>query len=530
MKKHHTNLRSTMSTLRHAALFSVSLLMLCAVGCSKDNDEDGDEGNGGVASPTYYKLTAANANMPCPGTILTQYTDAPAGSDISKLIDDNPSTKYVTYHDRVTLNWIGDTRITVNSYSITSAADAPEGDPKAWAFYGSDDNRKWVQLDAQEDQNFSGRKETKKYVINNTTEYKYYRLNILGNHGAKFTQMAELIFTAPAFAGDIDDLMPKSGGNTHVNGHVMGSQHRQADLPTTPERLAWLKDPANEPNTFAKLEWNYFVAGNLYPFGKPMPADINQHSIGDCCLLAAMGSLAYMYPDFIKSIVKNNGDQTFTVNLYDPDGKSIEVGVSNYFVGDSKNLNACSGKDGRPTWATIIEKAIIKWFQAFRNTSDIGGIGTEYATAIITGNGSSFAFYPGVLSATDLQRAVTVSLKRGQMVVGGFSQNDVPINNKYKTVSSHAYTFFLPSDNTTLFVMRNPWGTVPSVNGGYDGSGDGLLPIKNDGVIPPLIDVRIMEPGAAAKYGVGVNLGPYTPPSYAPSPMRVAPHLLRTGE
>lgn len=510
--------------IKKGFLFPVLLLSLCAVSCSGDEEE-----GGGVPSPTYFKLDAPNANMPCAGTLMTQYSDAPAGSEIGKLLDNNPGTKYVTYHNSVTLSWTGVTRITVKSYSLTSAADAPEADPKSWTFSGSDDNRKWVVLDTQEAQTFTGRKQAKVYEVENETEFKYYKLSISSNNGANYTQFAELSFAAPASAGDIDDLMPKASGSTHLDNHVMGSQHKESDLEASPEKLAWLKDASKEPNTFGGMEWNYFVVGNLYPFGKPSPADVNQHSIGDCCLLAVMGSLAHMYPDFIKSIITDNGDQTFEVQLYDPEGKPIKVGVSNLFVGDSNNIGACSGKNGKPTWSTVLEKAIIKWFQAFRNTPDIGGIGTEYVAAIITGNGSSFAFAPGVLSATDLQRAVTVSLKRGKLVVGGFSQNGVPINNQYKTVNAHAYSFFLPSDNTTLFVMRNPWGAVPRLDDSLDGRGDGLLLIKNDNKIPPLIDVRIMEPGAAAKFGSGINLPPYTPPAFAPMPVRVAPHLLRSG-
>ena len=512
------------SLSRNGAMVSILLLSLCTVGCSDDDDDKV------VRSPIYQTLGADNVNMPCAGTIQTIYTDSPAGSEIGKLVDNNPDTKYVTYHNSVTFTWIGETRIAVTSYSLTSASDHQEGDPKSWTLSGSDDNSKWVVLDKQENQSFTSRKQEKKYAVNNETEYKYYKLNIQSNNGAKYTQIAELSFSALAFAGDIDDLMPKSAGNTHVDNHVMGSQHRSADLPVTPERLAWLKDPSKEPTPFGGMSWDHFGTDNIFPFGDPCPADINQHSVGDCCLLAAMGSLSYMYPDFIKSIIKVNSNHTFTVTLYDPNGDPIEVGVSTLFIGDGKNLGACSGKNGKPVWSTILEKAVMKWFQAFRNTADIGGIGTEYAAAIITGNGSSFAFYPGVLSAADLQRAVTVSIRRGMMVVGGFSQSDVSINNQYKTVSSHAYTFSLTPDNTTMFVMRNPWGGAPRwIDGSVDGKDDGLLMIKNDNVIPQLIDLRIMQPGAAASFGSCIDLGPYTPPSFAPRPMRIAPHLLNSG-
>ena len=78
--------------------------------------------------------------------------------------------------------------------------------------------------------------------------------------------------------------------------------------------------------------------------------------------------------------------------------------------------------------------------------------------------------------------------------------------------------------------MRNPWGLLPLVAGGYsDGKEDGLLEIKNDKVIPPVIDLRIMDAGAAAGYAIKGNLEPYTPPSYALSPMRIASKVLNVG-
>jgi hypothetical protein len=68
--------------------------------------------------------------------------------------------------------------------------------------------------------------------------------------------------------------------------------------------------------------------------------------------------------------------------------------------------------------------------------------------------------------------------------------------------------------------MRNPWG----------GEGDGVLNIPNNSVIPPLIDLRIVNPGKAAKYAKGLP-GPYTPPYLSPSQqsIRVSQELLNSG-
>ncbi len=45
--------------------------------------------------------------MPCGGTLWTQYSDAPVGSEVGKLVDNDLDTKYVTYHSNVNINWNG---------------------------------------------------------------------------------------------------------------------------------------------------------------------------------------------------------------------------------------------------------------------------------------------------------------------------------------------------------------------------------------------------------------------------------------
>ena len=86
-------------------------------------------------------------------------------------------------------------------------------------------------------------------------------------------------------------------------------------------------------------------------------------------------------------------------------------------------------------------------------------------------------------------------------------RSDMPIG-KYRTVTGHAYTMLYSVESSALFSMRNPWG-VACV--GADVQGDGVVNVPNDHVIPSAIDLRIMEPGKAAEYGLA-PLRPYIPP------------------
>ena len=507
---------------------SFVLLSSFSTSCSK-SDNNSPESSSQYASP-YWPLGPGNSNMPSSGTLISEYSDSPEDLGIANLVDANIDTKFQTPHMSFEITWNGNSNVAVKSYSLTSSDDLESQDPKDWILSASKDSKNWFTIDEQENQLFN-RKEVKTYDINNNIEYRYYKLSILNNNGGSNTQISEFKLSSAVFVGNIDDLMFSSSGDTYTADTPMGTQHLN-DLTATDEQLEWLKDPTKEPDTFAGLSWSTFSVGSLYPFGTPLPADVNQHSIGDCCAAAVMSSMSYLFPTYIKHIIKDNGDNTYTVQLYDPQGKEVEIGVDNYFVGDGSNIGAACGKNNKVTWATVLEKAIIKWHQVYNGTPDIGGIGTEYVAAILTGNGSSFAFSIGKLDASDLSRAAIVSLQQRQIVIGGFSKSDQPVESKYKTVAGHAYTFMQPLNSLYLFTMRNPWGALPLVSGGYsDGKDDGLMNISaDDDNIVSLIDLRICNPGAARGYAISGNLESYTPPAFSASPIRVSSRILYSGE
>ncbi|MFT4204839.1 MAG: C2 family cysteine protease [Chitinophagaceae bacterium] len=306
----------------------------------------------------------------------------------------------------------------------------------------------------------------------------------------------------------ISDLMQYATGSTYTVSTPMGT-HYANKHETTTDDIEWLNDPDNEPSVPASVSGLVLKSFSvtLYPFGTPSPADVNQHAIGDCDLLAPLASLAYIYPSFVKKLITDNGDGTYTVAMYDPQGNAITVVVSSKFLASTDgSLEAGSGKNSVANWVTVLEKAVMKYNMIYEVDTDIGGIGSEFVAPLFTGNGNSFAFSPGTLSTLDLQRAVDVSLAKGFLVIGGF--NKVFSVGNYSTVTGHGYTLMYSTDNTALFAMRNPWGTMP---GSSDGSEDGVLPIPDDDVMAATIDLRIIYSGAAGSTGTTT---PYRPPSF----------------
>ena len=328
--------------------------------------------------------------------------------------------------------------------------------------------------------------------------------------GEKPTQPTKPTDSGTSTDSNIDDLMPLSSGATYSSKTTMGVFFQSLKTATSDD-LSWLNNPSQEPSLPKGKENSLFLKPftvNLYPYGVPSPADCNQTALGDCSAISVFAELAYINPAFIKSLITDNKDNSYTVNMFDPQGKPIKVTVSNKFMANNNGgIVAVTGKSSIPTWSTIMEKALMKYIDVFKLVNTIEGIGSEYASPPFTGDGNSFAFSPNKLTAVQLKKAVDVSLAQGKIVIGGFTQSDVNVGAS-KTVSAHAWAFMYPpvnSLNQALFVMRNPWGN----NNGSDL--DGLMYIPNDQKITLMIDLRIINPGSAK---ASTKPSIYTPPKY----------------
>ena len=280
----------------------------------------------------------------------------------------------------------------------------------------------------------------------------------------------------------------------------MGAHFEQAKQASSVD-IAWLANPDKNPVGCGPFtNWKQ-CSVTLYPFGEPSPADINQHAIGDCSACADFAALAYQYPDFIKHIITDHGNGTYTVDMYDPNGVPIQVGVNNMILCDDNGTIAqVTSKNNVPAWPTLLEKAMMKWQQIYE-VDQIEGIGSENALPLFVGEGKSFAYAPNMLHAAELAQVIRWSLDQGYVVIGGFDEENLLCGSLY-TVTFHAFTLMYPYSDEYLFAMRNPWG-IEDV--------DGRLDIPDVRRITQAIDIRVIYPGAAAPY-LKQNIGAYIPP------------------
>src|SRR5690606_36478566 len=82
----------------------------------------------------------------------------------------------------------------IKRYTVCIATvNIPPRDPKDWQFEGSDDGTTWTTLDSQSGQAFANRMQLNTYNLRNTTDYRYYRLNVTANNGdSTFTHLGDI--------------------------------------------------------------------------------------------------------------------------------------------------------------------------------------------------------------------------------------------------------------------------------------------------------------------------------------------------
>lgn len=128
--------------------------------------------------------------MNIPGTVSDRYNTT-GGEGVEKVVDGARNTKYLTRSPSTWIMWKMDREFIATYYTLVSGNDAPDRDPKNWILEGSNDGVNWDQLDKQDEIMFGSRFETKTFLIDNSTPYSHYRLNISANNGGSLFQLDE---------------------------------------------------------------------------------------------------------------------------------------------------------------------------------------------------------------------------------------------------------------------------------------------------------------------------------------------------
>ena len=118
------------------------------------------------------------------------------GEGIEKLIDGDLGSKYLTRNKKTWALFKGSAPSLVTRYSLTSANDDANRDPKNWTLEGSNNGTDWTLLDTRIAIEFPLRRQTQTFEIVNKTTYSYYKLS-MENKNSDLFQLAEWTLYGP---------------------------------------------------------------------------------------------------------------------------------------------------------------------------------------------------------------------------------------------------------------------------------------------------------------------------------------------
>ena len=197
--------------------------------------------------------------------------------------------------------------------------------------------------------------------------------------------------------------------------------------------------------------------------------DVQQGNLGDCYFMASAGEVAKQNPQLIQNAIKDNGDGSYTVRLYEKKGDGLfgwfghhyepkDIRVTPDFPVDANGNQVFAGPGDangaqKELWPSLMEKAYAQWKGSYHG---IEGGNPGDAMSMLTGKDSEEKAGKD-FSIDHLDQA----LASGKAVVastpGGEGEKVVrPGTSLYL---DHSYMVTGVDKNAGTVTLRNPWGT-----------------------------------------------------------------------
>lgn len=204
-----------------------------------------------------------------------------------------------------------------------------------------------------------------------------------------------------------------------------------------------------------------YAQGALFQGGATLN-DVDQGGVGDCYFIAALGAAAQDKPWVINNMFTDNGDGTFTVRFFKPDGSRDYVTVDRYLPTNAWGDAVYAGWNGgsysevnNELWVALAEKA-------YAQVNESGWIGQDNTNSYAGIDGGWMAPVMNQISGLDTVSQSVNSMTKtslinlvnsGRMLTAGFVSGG-----GFGVVDSHAYTISSYNAATGLFRLHNPWG------------------------------------------------------------------------
>lgn len=206
-----------------------------------------------------------------------------------------------------------------------------------------------------------------------------------------------------------------------------------------------------------------YAGGSLFQNGISM-FDIDQGGVGDCYFLASLGAAALDKPHVISNMFIDNGDGTFTVRFFKPDGSRDYVTVDRYLPTLSNGNARYAGWGGGAASETDNELWVALAEKAYAQVNESGWIGQDGTNSY---SGIAFGWMDKVINqisgldttsenAPSMTESEAINLvNSSKMLTVGFVNGTID-----GVVNNHAYTVTSYNPWTKTFHLHNPWGNT----------------------------------------------------------------------
>lgn len=187
------------------------------------------------------------------------------------------------------------------------------------------------------------------------------------------------------------------------------------------------------------------------------PTDVRQGALGDCWLISTMQGVAAANPQLIEQNIRDNGDGTYTVTLYE-NGKPVEVTVNDEFPAVQGDPTYADNEGDRELWPLLYEKAMAEHMGG--SYEDLDSDWPSKAIEAITGE--EVKTYDEGWLPWDNKDLPPHSDLRSTLADGGViiasTNGDGDKASDGALVSNHAYSVTgIDSDGNVT--VQNPWGS-----------------------------------------------------------------------
>lgn len=241
---------------------------------------------------------------------------------------------------------------------------------------------------------------------------------------------------------------------------------------TLADALSLADDPAIQKNISGKAWHIEAINHSLFAPGDPNLATFHQGGIGDCYLLAVIGTFVYQHPQAVRTMIQPQADGTFHVHF--GNGKIVKVEP----VTDAELIMGASEGRDHGVWLSVLEKAYAQIGAAAKErktgeeieaddavTTDFIGHGGYYGPVIVllTGHKTSGAAFGrwvkqdpqgGLEKAHALLARLSSEHKLMAVLTGGDKTRPLPKG----IVHGHIFGVLGYDAVRRMVVVFNPWG------------------------------------------------------------------------